>query len=137
MTRSVRRRHTEGDPHWLEWVTGVICGFIVLAMIGWIAREAWYYSGAPPELSAQILDVVPAGENYRVAIEVRNDGTSTAASVSVRGELRRRGDAVLLEASDVILDYVPASSTATGALFFQNDPEGGELSVRPMGYATP
>lgn len=135
MTRSARSRHTESDPHWFEWTTGFVCALMVLAMIGWMAREAWYYTGEPPELSAAILKVEPAGGNYRVSIDVRNSAASTAASVSVRGEILR--DGAVIETSDVTFDYVPAKSFANGALLFRNDPAGGELRVLPMGYTKP
>ena len=41
MTRSENKVHRERhDPHWVEWMTGVTSGVLVIALMLWVAYEA-------------------------------------------------------------------------------------------------
>jgi len=121
--------------HWIEWGIGSFCALLVALMIGWIGYEAVNGLEGQPELSTRIVHQENGDAGYRVVFLVENTGKRTAASVVVRGEIRD-GDSIL-ETSEVTFDYVPAHSSASGALLFRSPPEPGQLQIRPTGYSDP
>lgn len=128
-----RERH---EGHWVEWLTGLVSALFVLAMLGWIGREAWRQTGEPPDLSIAITDnAVMKNGLYRVEFDIANASTSTAAAVTVAGELRD-GQSVI-ERSEVTFDYVPAESSAHGAILFRADPSTHAMTLSVMGYTEP
>lgn len=136
MTKSQNSSHTESeDPHWIEWATGIVSGALVIVMIGWVANEAWHQTDAPPDLSTAVLKTEPTSGGFRVEFEIRNRSTTTAASVTVQGEITEDGRPV--DQSDVTFDYVPAQSKAKGAMLFKTDPAGKQLRIVPTGYTDP
>lgn len=136
MTSTKSGTHTEGkDPHWIEWLTGIVSALLVITLIGWIALEAATRSATPPQLSTRILGTEKLASGYRVDFEILNDANTTAAAVVVRGEVRENGSAI--EDAEITFDYVPANSQASGALMFETDPTGRDLSLRPTGFTDP
>jgi uncharacterized protein (TIGR02588 family) len=136
MTRSDRHGHTERhNPHWIEWLTGVVSALLVSALIGWIAYEAFTRKAIAPELSASILTTEPSAGGFRVTFEIANAATTTAAAVTVVGRLKGGED--VIEESTVTVDYVPAESRVLGALIFENDPGGRQIDIRATGYTDP
>ena len=124
------------DPHWIEWLTGAICGLVVLAMIGWMAKEALTQTGDPPQLSITVRDTErTAAGQFRVMFDVANATTSTAAGVTVRGDIV--ADGATVESSDVSFDYVPGQSQEHGALLFRTDPAGKKVEIIVTGYTEP
>lgn len=136
MTISGNKGHREdGDPHWIEWVTGTLSCVVVGAMIGWIAWQAMHATQEPPLLSTTVTEMRKVGEVYRVEFDIVNAAPTTAASVTVTGEIA--GDGTVSEAADVTFDYVAARSKSHGALLFRKDPAAGEFHLRPSGYTDP
>ena len=136
MTRSETKVHRERhDPHWVEWMTGVTSGVLVIALMLWVTYEAVTRSGEPPALSIELHQVSRDGDLFRASFEIRNAAPSTAAAVTVAGEILEDGR--VIERAEVTFDYVPAESRAKGALIFENDPAGGELTIRPTGFTDP
>jgi uncharacterized protein (TIGR02588 family) len=137
MTTTNRRnhRHTEaGKPTLVEWLTGIISGLLVVALMAWIAREALMKEERRPELSVQVLETTKTGQFFQVEFELINKAQSTAAAVKVVGELILPTSR---EVSDVTFDYAPAESSTRGALIFRADPAMGRLDIRPSGYTEP
>ncbi|MDO9418439.1 TIGR02588 family protein [Pararhizobium sp.] len=136
MTKTANKTHTEAaDPHWIEWLTGILSALLVVGMITWVGKEALTQTGEPPELATSIIRTEPIPGGYRVMFEIVNSAETTAAAVAVRGQILENGE--VKEESDVTFDYVPAESEATGAMFFRTNPAGKELRVMPVGYTDP
>ena len=136
MTRSEKGRHRERhDPHWVEWLTGILSAVLVVGMIGWIGWETFARKATPPDLSVTLLSTERTAAGYRVAFDIVNSATTTAAAVTVVGRLAD-GDRTI-EENHVIFDYVAAESNSTGAILFENDPAGHTLVIRPAGYTDP
>jgi uncharacterized protein (TIGR02588 family) len=132
---SVSKNAEQLRPHFVEWLTGLLATVIVLAMTGWILREAWTTDESPPVLSAHVLDVEPLPAGWRVMIQVRNASDATAAAVEVKGTLMDGTTPV--EETRVTFDYVAAGSTSKGGLLFANDPSRYRLSILPAGFTEP
>ena len=136
MTTTKSRSHTESDdPHWIEWLTGLVSAALVIALIGWVGYEAATGSETPPDLTVEQGKVENVSDGYRVQFAIRNSAPTTAAAVVVRGEIRDRDTVV--EDAEISFDYVPAQSQARGALFFETDPSGKAVTVRAVGYTDP
>lgn len=136
MTVSSRSGNMEAAaPHWLEWATGAISTLLVLAMIGWIAGQALLQPKTAPELRSEISAIRPVKNGFLVEFEVFNDGTSTAASVEVRGEMME-GDRPA-EVAQATFDYVPGQSSARGGFLFVQNPDGRDIRIRAVGYTEP
>jgi uncharacterized protein (TIGR02588 family) len=89
----------------------------------------------PPDLSIHVVSTERAASGYRVAFDIANTGTTTAAAVTVIGRLIQDGR--VIEENPVVFDYVAAQSKTEGAIFFRNDPAAGEMSIQPAGYTSP
>lgn len=136
MTKSQQGRHRERqDPHWIEWLTGIISALLVAAMLSWLTWEAFTRTATPPHLTATVLTTEKTPAGYRVTFDIDNTATTTAAAVTVIGRLTE-GDRVI-EENDVTFDYVAAESKSTGAILFRNDPAGRTVDIRPAGYTDP
>ncbi|WP_411032620.1 TIGR02588 family protein [Shinella sp. BYT-45] len=136
MTRSEQGRHRERhDPHWVEWLTGILSAILIAGMLGWVGWEAFTREATPPDLSVTVLATEKAGSGHRIAFDIYNSATTTAAAVTVIGRLME-GERVI-EENHVVFDYVAAESKSTGAILFENDPAGRTVSLRPAGYTAP
>lgn len=62
-------------------------------------------------------------------------GTGAADDLTIEGQLNRGGSTV--ETSEILLDYLPSSSSRRGGLYFRNDPADYELVLRASGYRDP
>jgi uncharacterized protein (TIGR02588 family) len=117
-----------------EWAAGVVSAAIVVSAIATLL-VAGRRERTPPVLSVHIEGSEHAGDHFRVRFVVRNEGGTTAAEVVVRGELLNSSQTK--EESNVTFDYVPDGSERRGALLFTGDPQGGRLTIRPLGYREP
>ena len=135
-TTRIGKSREKHEGHWVEWATGLVSAVLVLSMLGWMGREAWRQTGEPPDLSIAITaKKVMASGLHRVEFDIANASTSTAAAVTVGGELHD-GQAAI-ERSEVTFDYVPAESAAHGAIFFRADPAAHAMTLSVMGYTEP
>ncbi|WP_037084867.1 TIGR02588 family protein [Neorhizobium vignae] len=136
MTITANKRHREAkEPHWIEWATGMVSALVVVAMIAWVGYKAWTDADMEPEFTITITERRPVEGGYRVAFDIVNKATVTAAAVAVRGEIVD-GDN-MVEDADVTFDYVPAQSQSSGAILFSQDPGAREVRVRAVGYTDP
>lgn len=136
MTETSRNQNLETtEPHWVEWLTGLISGLLVLGLIGWVCYEAMTQDPKSPDLVAIIGSETATESGRRVEFKIVNRSDKTAAAVAVKGELVENG--TVLESHDVVLDYVPAQSTARGAIIFSSDATSRQIRIRPAGYAEP
>jgi uncharacterized protein (TIGR02588 family) len=123
------------SPHWIEWLTGLVSGLLVLGIISWVAYEAVTQDATPPNLIALIGSDTATDAGRRVEFKIVNRSDKTAAAVTVRGEIVNGGNT--LESHEMTLDYVPGHSSARGAFIFSADLSGGQIRIRPTAYAEP
>ena len=136
MTNRKAKRHIEvGKPHWIEWATGFVSVLLVLALAGWLGREALMDTADTPELAVRIAEITRKGDHYVVQIELENSAPATAAAVRVAGTLTSPEGGE--EVSETTFDYAPAESITKGGLLFRADPRAGRLDIRPTGYTEP
>lgn len=110
------------EPHWIEWLTGLVSAGIVLTVIIWIAKDAFQDQATTPDLTVSVFMTERRSDGFQVSFEVANRSSATASQVSVNAEILDGSDTV--EKAGTILDYVPGKSTARGGLIFRNDPTG-------------
>ncbi|KRB53446.1 hypothetical protein ASE04_29590 [Rhizobium sp. Root708] len=123
------------DPHWIEWVTGLISAIIVVAVILWIGKDAVTDLDTSPDLTGNVLHVDQRSSGYQVQFEISNSASATASQVTVQGLVR---DATtVVETADTVVDYVPGHSKATGGLIFQHDPRGKGVEISAAAYNDP
>lgn len=123
MTKTVGDKNLEAqNPHWVEWLTGLVSAVIVLAVIGWIAKDAFRDQDTTPDLGATVLTTEQRSNGFQVSFEVSNTASATASQVTVDGVILNGSDVV--EKASTVLDYVPGRSKARGGLIFINDPTG-------------
>ena len=133
---ATHRRHTEADdPHWMEWVTGLVSALLIATLIGYVGWNALTEELKPPEFAIEATGMERVTGGYRITFDIENRANSTAAAVIVRGELLQGEESV--ETVDVTFDYVPGESQSSGAILFTTDPGSARLTLRAVGYTDP
>lgn len=123
MTKTTGNKSLEAqNPHWVEWLTGLVSAVIVLAVIGWIAKDAFTDQDTTPDLAATVVTTEQRSNGFQVSFEVSNGASATASQVTVQGEILDGSHVV--EKASTVLDYVPGKSKARGGMIFKNDPTG-------------
>ncbi|WP_343315579.1 TIGR02588 family protein [Brucella sp. BE17] len=136
MTRSSNSRHIEtSTPHWIEWATGGISTFLVLALFGWIIHDIYRYAPGDAAFHIDIKAIEPVNDMFRVRFDVENISQASAAQVRIAGEtINADGNH---EQSSVNFDYVASEARDSGALFFRTDPRDGQFTIKVEGYTQP
>jgi uncharacterized protein (TIGR02588 family) len=121
-------------PLWM-WGIGMLGLLFVLGSIGFLLYEAAIGDSSPPDVSVVVEEITPTSNGFLVEFRVMNEGGTTAAGLTVEGELR--DGAQVLETSDTTIEYVPSHSERQGGLFFTVDPRQYDLRLRALGYEMP
>ena len=121
-------------PLWM-WGIGLLGLMFILGSIGFMLYEAAAGDSSPPDVTVHVDRIIPAQNGFLVELRVVNEGGSTAAGLTVQGELRNGNE--ILETSDTTVEYVPSHSERQVGLFFTLDPQQYELQLRAKGYETP
>jgi uncharacterized protein (TIGR02588 family) len=121
-------------PLW-EWGVAFLGLVLVVGVLGFMAYQAIAGDDSPPNVMVHIDAILPLDHNYLVQIRAINQGGSTAAQLTVEGELTDEKGRV--ETSETVIDYVPSHSYRRGGLFFSQDPRKYPLQLRAKGYAEP
>lgn len=120
----------------LEWIAAAIGLILLVAVFAIIGREAMMAEEArPPAVTVQVTRIVASNNGFIVEFEAINRTNETAAAVAIEGTLGPAGDPV--ETSAATLDYVAGHATATGGLYFREDPRRHPLALRALGYQSP
>lgn len=136
MNSQNRQRHTEAEnPHWMEWLTGLVSAALLATLIGYVGWNAATEEMVPPEFAIEATGMARVTGGYRITFDIENRANTTAAAVIVRGELKRGDES--LETVDVTFDYVPGESQSSGAILFDTDPGSAQLTLRAIGYSDP
>ena len=121
-------------PPWM-WGLGFLGLALTLGSVGFLLYEAAAGDNSPPDVSVRVEAVVPNRNGFLVRLRAVNEGGSTAAGLTVVGELVSGGQSV--ETSDTVIEYLPPHSEREAGLFFTRDPRGHELRLRAKGYEKP
>ena len=121
-------------PLWM-WGIGLLGLVLVLGSIGLALYEAAVGDSSPPDVKVEVEEILPVQNGFLVEFRVINEGGTTAAGLTVEGELRN--DTEIVETSDTTIGYVPSHSERAGGLFFTLDPRQYDLQLRATGYETP
>lgn len=118
-----------------EWVVAAVGLILVVAAIGTTLSNAWTEQNQPPKLEVVVDSIEPNGSNYLVKFSVKNDGGTTAAAVTIEGELKKGAEEV--ETANATLTYAPSHSERRGGLYFTQNPQQFEMNIRVTGYEEP
>ncbi len=129
-----QQQRSRGTSPW-EWVVAALSGVLVLGAIGFMLQEALSEPSSPPRIEIAVDTIIATRNGYVVEFRATNRGTTTAAGLTVEGELKSATGSV--EKSEVTVQYVPAEASRQGGLFFSHDPQRYQLEIRPKGYARP
>jgi uncharacterized protein (TIGR02588 family) len=121
-------------PLWM-WSIGLLGLVLVLGSIGFALYEATVGDSSPPDVRVEVENIAPAQNGFLVEFRLINEGGSTAAGLTIEGELR--DGAEIVETSDTAVEYLPSHSERAGGLFFTLDPRDHTLELRAKGYETP
>ncbi len=120
----------------LEWAVAITGALFVLLAAGYMTWSGLRRPAHPvPRVSIQVDTVQQVDALWLVRFTARNEGSQTAATLTVEGRLSNADSTI--ETATVTLDYVPAHSSRGGGLFFQHDPRPLRLEVVPRGYELP
>jgi uncharacterized protein (TIGR02588 family) len=119
----------------LEWLVGGLGAVLVGGAIAFLAYHALTRDRSPPDVRVVVERVLELDNGYLVQFRAFNQGGSPAAQLTIEGEVA--GPDGSAEASEAVLDYLPARSDRAGGLVFSRDPRAGQLSLRATGYAEP
>lgn len=128
--------HTDAvtTPLW-EKLVG-LAGFILLcAAIGVLLRNAMSVDDSPPLIGFENINITNEDAGFRVAVEVVNSGGTSVSDVEIEGRVTREDGT--LEVSSLRFDYLPAQSRRAGGLFFETNPQIGNLEFRPKSFTEP
>ena len=129
------REEQQKKPSVLEWIFAAVGLAVVAGALGFLIYRGAAKGDTPPVVKIEVESISQAGENYLVNFRVSNTGETTAADLTVEGELRNGEKSE--ETSDVTIGYVPSHSTRRGGLFFTKNPNEFQLEIRPKGYEKP
>lgn len=128
------RQVAEYPPLW-EQAVAVVAFLLVAGLMGYLVWQVLTQKNTLPIVTIRTVAIEPQTNGYLVRFEASNTGDVTASAVKIAGLLTR--DGATIEASHVIIDYLPGRSMARGGLWFTQDPSQGELVLRPVGYVDP
>ena len=125
----------EQPPSLLEWIFAGIGLLVVACAVGFLVYRGATKGETPPAVRVEIESVTQTGETYLVSFRVLNTGETTAADLTIEGELKNGEKPE--ETSDVTMTYVPAQSVRRGGLIFTKNPHEFQLKVRAKGFENP
>ena len=118
-----------------EWVIAALGFLLVLGTVGHIAYTALTTDPSVPVVTVDHITTESTKGGHVVTFRARNSGASTAAALTISGQLL--DGTRVVETSEVVLDYLPSNGERQGGLIFQNDPARHEVRLEALGYADP
>ena len=112
-----------------QWIVAAIGLVVTLGAVGLMVFEL-FQQERPPTLIPRIVEVQATPAGYVAEVEVRNDGSDTAAGVELEGV---QGPVT----ASATLDYVPGRGSATAFLRFPADPRTAPPALSIKGWSAP
>ena len=112
-----------------QWIVAAIGLVVTLGAVGLMVFEL-FQQQRPPTLIPRIVEVQATPAGYVAEVEVRNDGSDTAAGVELEGV---QGPVT----ASATLDYVPGRGSATAFLRFPADPRTAPPALSIKGWSAP
>jgi uncharacterized protein (TIGR02588 family) len=119
----------------LESAVAAVGVLLVGGAIAYLVFHSTTRGQTPPDIRVGAEQVLDLNHGYVVQFRAVNEGGSTAAQVTIEGELV--GSDGTTERGEAVLDYLPPRSDREGGLLFTRDPRRGEFRLRATGYAKP
>ena len=121
---------------WLELAIGGFGALVLVLMVGFLVHDAFGTGeDAPVDIALERGEFAEQGTGWRVPVLVRNLGDRPAEAVELRAELELPDGEV--EEAALVLDFLPSRGSVEAAFLFGQDPNGGELRLRAVGYLRP
>jgi uncharacterized protein (TIGR02588 family) len=133
-TGADERQTAEHPPLW-EQAIAAVAALLVAGLMGYLVWQVLTHKDTLPAVAFRTVAIEAQASGYLVRFEASNQGDVTASGVEIAGLLTR--DGATIEASHVVIDYLPGRSVARGGLWFTQDPRQGELALRALGYVDP
>ncbi|ABC22790.1 hypothetical protein [Rhodospirillum rubrum] len=118
-----------------EWILAALGGTLLLAALAYLTWWGLTHPERRPELRVDVLGESREAGGHHTRFRVRNDGSGTAATVTVVGIVSQDGREI--DRSETTLDYVPERSEREGGLIFPPLEAGQEIRLRIEGYSDP
>jgi uncharacterized protein (TIGR02588 family) len=119
--------------HAIEWVVLAASGAAVVALGVLLVYDGLARSG-DPRLQVVLEQPYQQSEAWVVPISLRNKGEAAATAVDVEVTLVKAGQQTT---SSVTIGFAPGGSEIAAAVVFDQDPSGGRLQPRVLGYEVP
>jgi uncharacterized protein (TIGR02588 family) len=119
----------------LEWTVFGIGLVLVLATLGFLARESVVGRGEPPDVVVRLGEPRRSQSGWLVPVEVTNSGGSTAEDVRVPILLELAGGRK--EEAELGIAFLARGSTRNAWVSFRNDPRRGTLTLGALAFEVP
>lgn len=131
-------RHDDrtNDRPKIEWVCGAASAILIVGVIAFLAFEAAFGDGKPPDLAATIERLEDIGNGTLVWVSVTNSGGEAAADVGVEAVVATAGAAPARK--QLRFDYIAAHAVRRGAFLVQDRGVAAkDLQVTIHGFSEP
>lgn len=118
----------------LEWTVFGVGLLLLVAMLGYLVREAVTTGSRPPDLVVHLGVPRAMTEGFQVPVTVVNRGDRVAEAVTVTITLAAKAER---EEAVLSIAFLPHQSRREGWVTFRGDPKDGSLQVGPVAYASP
>ena len=120
-----------------EWTTLGISLAILLTVVGLVTYLYVRNDDQPATItvSTSLDEIRQDGGIYYLPVDVMNEGDETAEAVQIQAELDT-GSGVP-ETAQLSIQFLAGGEKVQGTIIFSNNPEQGELSIRPVSYNKP
>ena len=118
----------------LEWSVFGVSFAIIVATVAILVRAHLTSADRPPAIVVTIGEPLAQAGGFAVPLDVANTGDRTAQAVVIEVILSRGGSD---DRHQVELAFVPHGSHRRAWVVFPDDPRGGTLKARVIGYEEP
>jgi uncharacterized protein (TIGR02588 family) len=117
--------------HAVEWIAVAVSALAIATLVALLVYDGTTRRGGP-ELVVVLEAPVESERGFVVPLLAENHGGMAAGNVEIEVMLTANGRE--LQTGAVTLDFVPAGSEVDAAVVFTEDPAGGRLEARVLGF---
>jgi uncharacterized protein (TIGR02588 family) len=115
----------------LEWTVFAVSLAVIATVVGVLVYTHATGGSQPPHLVVTLGAPVAQDGHHAVPLVIENRGDVTAENVQIEVTLSGR------ERAEVHIAFVPHGSRRRAWVTFREDPSGGHLQARVLGYEEP